>query len=67
MSAADYDERRRKMRQPTTLLDLHCKGWSSGQLADELKTTGVLVFPARMRECLGRWTAGGDGATLLHN
>jgi len=44
------------------LLDLHRKGWSSGQLADELKTAGVPVSPARLRECLSRWTAGGNGA-----
>ena len=44
------------------LLALHGKGWSSGQLADELKTAGVPVSPARLRECLGRWTAGGNGA-----
>jgi hypothetical protein len=43
------------------LLDLHRKGWSSGQLADELKTAGVPASAARLRECLSRWTAGGDG------
>jgi hypothetical protein len=44
------------------LLALHDKGWSSGQLADELKTAGVPVSAARLRECLSRWTAGGNGA-----
>jgi hypothetical protein len=44
------------------LLDLHSKGWSAGQLADELKTAGVMVSPARLRECLNYWAAGGDGA-----
>ena len=44
------------------LLDLHRRGWSSGQLADELKTAGVPVSAARLRECLSHWTAGGDGA-----
>lgn len=43
------------------LLALYRNGWSSGQLADELKTAGVPVSPARLRECLSRWTAGGDG------
>jgi hypothetical protein len=44
------------------LLALHCNGWSSGQLADELKAAGVPVSPARLRECLRRWTAG-EGRT----
>jgi len=44
------------------LLTLHRKGWSSGQLAEELKAAGVPVSPARLRECLSRWTAGGTGA-----
>ena len=43
------------------LLTLHRKGWSSGQLAEELKAAGVPVSPARLRECLNRWTAGGNG------
>jgi hypothetical protein len=43
------------------LLDLHSKGWSSGQLADELKTAGVPASAARLRECLSRWMAGGNG------
>jgi hypothetical protein len=44
------------------LLALHDKGWTSGDLADELKAAGVPVSPARLRECLHRWTAGEDGA-----
>lgn len=44
------------------LLALHRNGWGSRQLADELKAAGVPVSPARLRECLSRWTAGGDGA-----
>jgi hypothetical protein len=43
------------------LLALHYKGWSSGQLVEELKVAGIPVSPARMRECLGRWTAGVSG------
>ena len=49
------------------LLTLHRKGWSSGQLAEELKAAGVPVSPARLRECLSRWTAGGNGAAKPHN
>ena len=41
----------------------HRKGWSSQQLAEELKAAGVPVNPARVRECLNRWTAGGKGDT----
>src|SRR5271165_4606399 len=41
------------------LLALHRKGWSSGQLVEELKAAGVPVSPARFRECLSRWTANG--------
>jgi hypothetical protein len=37
------------------LLALHRKGWSSGQLVEELKAAGVPVSPARFRECLSRW------------
>ena len=37
------------------LLDLHRKGWSSGQLVEELKAAGVPISPARFRECLNRW------------
>jgi len=44
------------------LLDLHSKGWGASQLADELKTAGVMVSPARLRECLNYWAAGGDRA-----
>ena len=44
------------------LLALHRKGWSSLQLADELKAAGMPVSPAHLRECLSRWTAGGDAA-----
>jgi hypothetical protein len=47
------------------LLDLHSKGWSAGQLADELKTAGVTVSAARLRECLSGWITGGDGAERL--
>jgi hypothetical protein len=43
------------------LLALHRKGWSSGQLVEELKTAGVPVSPARFRECLTRWTGNGNG------
>jgi len=49
------------------LLTLHRKGWSSGQLAEELKAAGVPVSPARLRECLSRWTAGGNGAAKPRN
>ena len=44
------------------LLALRRKGWKSDQLAEELKAAGVPVSPARLRECLSRWTTGGDGA-----
>ena len=44
------------------LLALHHNGWSSQQLAEELKAAGVPVNPARVRECLNRWAAGGKGA-----
>ena len=44
------------------LLALYRNGWSSKELSDELKSAGVPVSPARLRECLSRWTAGGDGA-----
>jgi hypothetical protein len=49
------------------LLTLHRKGWSSGQLAEELKAAGVPVSPARLRECLSRWMAGGNGAAKPRN
>jgi hypothetical protein len=42
------------------LLDLHSRGWRARELADELKTAGVTVSPARLRECLNYWAAGGD-------
>jgi hypothetical protein len=45
------------------LLDLQSKGWSSGQLAAELKAAGIPVSPARLRDCLNRWTSG-DGKTV---
>jgi len=44
------------------LLALHGKGWSSGQLAAELKTAGVPVSPARLRECLSRWMSSDNKA-----
>jgi hypothetical protein len=37
------------------LLALHSKGWSNQELADELKTAGVPVNAARLRECLNHW------------
>jgi hypothetical protein len=37
------------------LLELYHKGWTSGQLVEELKAAGVPVSPARFRECLSRW------------
>jgi hypothetical protein len=43
------------------LLALQRKGWSSQQLAGELKAAGVPVSPARLRECLNQWAAGGNG------
>ena len=43
------------------ILALHRNGWSSQQLAEELKAAGVPVNPARLRECLNRWTNGGKG------
>lgn len=45
-----------------TLLTLQRKGWSSGQLVEELKAAGVPVSPARFRECLTRWKGNGKGA-----
>jgi hypothetical protein len=41
------------------LLALHRGGWTSLQLAQELKNAGVPVSPARLRECLNTWS--GDG------
>ena len=43
------------------LLDLQRKGWSSGQLAEELNAAGIPVSAARLRECLNRWTEGETG------
>jgi hypothetical protein len=43
------------------LLALHHKGWTSGQLVEELKAAGVPVSPARFRECLSRWIGNGNG------
>ena len=43
------------------LLVLHRKGWGSSQLAEELKTAGVPVSPARLRECLSRWIGSDNG------
>lgn len=45
------------------LLALHRKGWSSGQLASELKAAGVPIGPACLRECLSRWNGNGNGST----
>jgi len=45
-----------------TLLTLQRKGWSSGQLVEELKAAGVPVSPARFRECLTRWKGSRKGA-----
>ena len=44
------------------LLALQRKGWSSAQLCEELKRVPIPISPARMRECLRRWTATGNGA-----
>ena len=41
------------------LLALQRNGWSSQQLAAELKTAGVPVSAARVREALNRWTSTG--------
>jgi hypothetical protein len=40
------------------LLRLQDLGWSSAQLADELKAAGIPVSPARLRDCLNRWSGG---------
>ena len=40
------------------LLALHRNGWSSQQLAVELKTAGVPATVARVRECLRHWLNG---------
>ena len=44
------------------LMALHRKGWSSGQLVEELKAAGVPVSPAKLRECLNLWSGNGNGA-----
>jgi hypothetical protein len=44
------------------LLALRRKGWSSAQLCEVLKGVPMPVSPARMRECLRRWAASGNGA-----
>jgi hypothetical protein len=44
------------------LLALHRKGWSSAQLCEVLKGVPIPISPARMRECLRRWTATANGA-----
>jgi hypothetical protein len=44
-----------------TLLTLHRKGWSSGQLVEELKAAGVPVSPARFRDCMNRWNGNRNG------
>lgn len=44
------------------LMTLHNKGWSSSQLVEELKAAGVPVSPARMRDCLNRWSGHANGA-----
>jgi hypothetical protein len=43
------------------LLALHRKGWSSGQLVEELKAAGVPVSPARFRDCMNRWNGNRNG------
>jgi hypothetical protein len=43
------------------LLNLHSKGWSASQLADELETAGVTFISARIRDCLSGWLSDGDG------
>jgi hypothetical protein len=43
------------------LLALHNNGWSSSQLVEELKAAGVPVSPARMRDCLNRWSGHASG------
>ena len=48
------------------LLTLYRNGWTSVQLVAELKTAGVPVSPARLRECLNRWTTGREGRRKSH-
>jgi hypothetical protein len=38
------------------LLALQRKGWTSLQLAEELKAAGMPVGVSRVRECINRWT-----------
>lgn len=45
------------------LLALHRGGWTSLQLAQELKNAGVPVSPARLRECLNTWSGYGGPPT----
>ena len=49
------------------LLALHRNGWSSQQIAGELKAAGVPVSVARVRECLNRWTGGGKKSARRRN
>jgi hypothetical protein len=42
------------------LLGLQRQGWTSRQLAEELKAAGVPVSPARLRDCLKSWADGGN-------
>ena len=42
------------------LLTLHRQGWSSQQLAAELKAAGVPATVARLRDCLNHWSRGGS-------
>lgn len=45
------------------LLALHRNGWSSQQLAAELKAAGVPATVARLRECLNQWSRRGTRTT----
>ena len=48
------------------LLALHRHGWSSQQIAGELKAAGMPVSVARLRECLNHWTNGNRKSTRQH-
>ena len=48
------------------LLALHRGGWTSMQLAQELKGAGVPVSPARLRECLHIWSGDGSPSAKRH-
>ncbi len=48
------------------LLALQRNGWSSQQLAAELKTAGLPVTVARLRDCLNRWSRGGTRNVKAH-